>query len=619
MLIPEGQIRSPCPAASAGAAEALTPELCRDEGVSAESLAWAVSRERRHAVSLGDVLIRNGIVSEEAFFRTLARVWKADFTDLTDRRADPVALARLGPAFCARRQMVPLQSAGAYRPVAVARPEKFESLRAEIEPVLGRVALVVATETGIDRTIQRMATRQVAALAEERCPAAQSCRSLPGRKMRWLIGAALAAMLVCAALDPTGTVELLCILSFLVIFINSLVLTAALTVAGLKKAVPRSAPPPTLARLPKVSLLLPLHREAEIAGALLERLARIDYPRECLDVILITESDDRITREAIAQTKLPPWVRTIRVGPGHVRTKPRAMNAGLDFCRGSIIGVYDAEDAPHPRQIREVVDRFARSRPEVACLQGRLGFYNAKRSWITRCFAIDYATWFWIVLPALRHFRWPVPLGGTTVFFRREAIEKVGAWDSHNVTEDADLGVRLARAGYVTDLIDSVTTEEATARPVAWIRQRSRWQKGYALTWASHMRNPLATFRDLGPWAFIGLQVLFLGSLSSAVLAPVMWSFWLILIGVAHPFVELTTPVARFALAVGFLAILVVNTAAGAVALARQGRTDLIGWLPVMHVYQPLATLSVAKALVELVHKPFFWDKTAHAVTEPDR
>ncbi len=618
MLIPEGRFQFSRPAAATNAAEALIAALRRDEGVSAGSLAWAASRERRHSVSLGDVLIRNGLVSEEAFFRTLAGAWKADFTDLTDRPADPVALQRLGPAFCARRQIVPLQSAGACRPVAISRPEKFESLRAEIEPVLGPVALVVAPETCIDRTIQRIAARPLAALAETRCPGPQSCRSLPGRKMRWLIAAVLAAILACTSLDPAGTVELLCILSFLVIFTNSLVLTAALVVASLKKAAPRSASLPTLARLPKVSLLLPLHREAEIAGALLERLARIDYPRECLDVILITESDDRITREAIAQTRLPPWVRTIRVGPGRIRTKPRAMNVGLDFCRGSIIGVYDAEDAPHPRQIREVVDRFARSRPDVACLQGRLSFYNAKWSWITRCFAIDYATWFWIVLPALRRFGWPVPLGGTTVFFRREAIETVGAWDAHNVTEDADLGVRLARAGYVTDLIDSVTTEEATARPVAWIRQRSRWQKGYAITWASHMRNPFALLRDLGPWAFLGLQVLFLGSLASALLAPVMWSFWLILLGVGHPFVGLTTPVARFALAVGFLAILIVNTAAGAIALARQGRTDLIGWLPAMHLYQPLATLSVAKALVELVRKPFFWDKTAHAVTEPD-
>jgi glycosyltransferase XagB len=618
MLIPENPAVSGLPSHAAGGSRSVAEALCRSGAIGPETLRWAEARGRRHAASLGDVLVRNGLLDEDVVFRAMARVWNADYTDLVDRRVDPAALRRIGPGYCARRQILPLLRAGSLTPVAVAKPERFAALRSEIEPILGPVAMVVAPESRLERLIQRLASRELSSLAETRCPVDQSCRTLPGRRVRWLIATALAAFLAAAAVAPVGTIELLCILSFGVVFLNSVVLAAALAIATLRKAVPNGGPPPVLARLPKVSLLLPLHREADIAGKLLERMARIDYPRECLDVLLIVESDDRITRDAIARADIPPWIRTVRVGPGEIRTKPRAMNVALDFCRGSIIGVYDAEDAPHAAQIRDVVDRFARSGPRVACLQGRLGFYNTRTSWITRCFAIDYATWFWIVLPALRTFGWPVPLGGTTVFFRREAIEAVGAWDAHNVTEDADLGVRLARAGYVTDLIDSVTFEEATARPVPWIRQRSRWQKGYALTWASHMRNPAATLRDLGPWSFVGLQVLFLGSLSSAILAPVMWSFWLIFVGLDHPFTALTTPVAQFALAVGFLLILIVNTAAGAVALARQGRTDLVGWLPVMHVYQPLATISIVKALAELVRRPFFWDKTAHAVTQPD-
>ncbi len=618
MLHFDSRIRVPHDAVPAAPVRDLANALRRDGAVEPGALAWAQDRERRHAATLADVLIRNGILSETVVFKTLAALWDAEFSDLDNRCIDPTAIARLGPALCARRQIVPLLRAGAVTPVATAHPDRFAAIRAEIEPILGPVAMVVAAGSAVDRAIQRHASRTLAELAERRCPRIKSCRGLSAGTAIGMTGSlvALAAAAILAA--PGRAVEIACVLAFLVTFVNTLLLSMSLALALLRPRLATEGAEPVLARLPKVSIMLPLHREADIAGALLQRMARLDYPRECLDVVLVTEADDLVTAEAIALADLPPWVRTIRVGPGLIQTKPRAMNMALDFCHGSIIGIYDAEDAPHGRQILDVVDRFARSGPRVACLQGRLGFYNSRATWITRCFAIDYAIWFWIVLPTLRRLGWPVPLGGTTVFFRRDALEEVGAWDAHNVTEDADLGIRLARAGYTTDLIDTVTQEEAAAHPVAWIKQRSRWQKGYAITWASHMRNPLATLRDLGPWGFIGLQVLILGSLSSALLAPIMWSFWLILLGIKHPFTLMTNEVAQFALAVGFLLILVVNTAAGTAALFRQGRPDLIPWLPAMHIYYPLATISIVKALAELIRRPFFWDKTTHAVTEPD-
>ena len=197
-------------------------------------------------------------------------------------------------------------------------------------------------------------------------------------------------------------------------------------------------------RLPVVTLLVPLYKEREIAGHLLRRLSAIDYPAPLLDVILLLEADDHLTRETLAAANLPRWMRAITVPKGTIKTKPRALNYGLNFARGRIIGIYDAEDAPAPDQIRKIVARFAARDPEVACLQGILDYYNSRANWLARCFTLEYAAWFRVVLPGMARLGLTIPLGGTTVFFLRSVLEEIGGWDAHNVTEDADLGLRLA-------------------------------------------------------------------------------------------------------------------------------------------------------------------------------
>ncbi len=311
-------------------------------------------------------------------------------------------------------------------------------------------------------------------------------------------------------------------------------------------------------------------------------------------------------------------MRSVIVPDGTLRTKPRALNFALDFTQGSIIGVYDAEDAPDPDQLRKVALHFANCGPDVACLQGVLDYYNDRTNWLTRCFAIEYATWFRIVLPGLARLGFVVPLGGTTLFFRRQILEDLGGWDAHNVTEDADLGVRLARAGYRTELIDSVTQEEANGRAWPWVKQRSRWLKGYAITYAVHMRSPRQLMRDLGLKRFLGVQMLFLGTLSQFVLQPVLWSFWLIPFGIAHPIQTLLPPIGFWLLAAVFFGSEIINFAISAIALKAAKKTWLIKWAVTLQVYFPLAALAAYKGLFELAWKPFYWDKTMHGVLLPE-
>ena len=211
-----------------------------------------------------------------------------------------------------------------------------------------------------------------------------------------------------------------------------------------------------------------------------------------------------------------------------------------------------------------------------------------------------------------------MPLGGTTLFFRRQILEDLGGWDAHNVTEDADLGVRLARAGYRTELIDSVTQEEANGRAWPWVKQRSRWLKGYAITYAVHMRSPRQLMRDLGLKRFLGVQMLFLGTLSQFVLQPVLWSFWLIPFGIAHPIQTLLPPIGFWLLAAVFFGSEIINFAISAIALKAAKKTWLIKWAVTLQVYFTLAALAAYKGLFELAWKPFYWDKTMHGVLLPE-
>lgn len=251
---------------------------------------------------------------------------------------------------------------------------------------------------------------------------------------------------------------------------------------------------------------------------------------------------------------------------------------------------------------------------DVAAVQCYLDFYNTGDNWMSRCFTIEYATWFRVVMRGLARLKVPLPLGGTSVFTRREALEKVGGWDAHNVTEDADLGMRLARFGYRCEIVHSTTWEEANKVPVGWIKQRSRWLKGFAMTWASHMRNPAALWRDLGPLGFVTFQVLLLGTVSAFLLAPVFWVLWIALLGFDLPFMAVL-PAPVWAAVFGFLALseLIMITVASTAMLAKK-RPGLIPFILTLTVYWPLGTIAAYKALFELFFRPFYWDKTDHGL-----
>ena len=233
------------------------------------------------------------------------------------------------------------------------------------------------------------------------------------------------------------------------------------------------------AELPVYTVLAPLHREATILAQLVSSLAGLAYPRCKLDIKLVVEADDHETRLALATHALPSHFEIVVVPPALPLTKPKALNYALAFARGSLLTVFDAEDIPEPGQLRLAAEAFAASAPDIVCLQARLAFYNADENWLTRQLAIEYAVLFDLQLPMLAALGCAFPLGGTSNHFRTAALHRVGRWDPHNVTEDADLGFRLARHGYRCRVIAASTHEEANVALGNWLNQRARWLKGF--------------------------------------------------------------------------------------------------------------------------------------------
>jgi len=536
---------------------------------------------------------------------------------------EPELILRLGAPVCLQLGLLPWRQVGGATVILAADPGVVRRHLVRLKAVFGPVRMAYCPMTDLRTALLAVAAPALVRRAEARVAAEESCRDFGtgSRRRRAMPLLLLAGVMAAGIAAPMVFFAVLLFWAVLTLVLNSgLKLVAgmmALRVPQVPRLAAGSVPVRLPVRLPVVSLLVPLYHERAIAAHLLARLDLLDYPRDRLDICLILEDDDAMTRAALAVASLPAWVQVIEVPQGSLRTKPRALNYALDFAKGSIIGIYDAEDAPAPDQIRQVVARFAQCGPEVACLQGALDYYNAGSNWLSRCFTLEYATWFRVMMPGLQRMGLVIPLGGTTLFLRRHAIEQVGGWDAHNVTEDADLGLRLARYGYRTELIQTVTEEEANARFWPWIKQRSRWLKGYAVTWAVHMRDPLRLWRDLGTWRFIGVQLLFIGTLSQFVLAPLLWTFWLVLFGLPHPVNALLPQGAIIGLGAVFLLAGLVNLLVAAQAVRLAGKGWLMIWAPTLQLYFPLGAIAAYKGLAELVRRPFYWHKTTHGIFVP--
>ncbi len=365
--------------------------------------------------------------------------------------------------------------------------------------------------------------------------------------------------------------------------------------------------------LPVYTVVAPLRGESRVVRKLIAALRALDYPAAKLDIKIVIEADDRETADAIEEVGLAPWMAVVTAPPGEPRTKPSALNVALPLARGAFTVVYDAEDEPQPDQLRLAVALFASQGPEVACLQARLVIDNTDDGWIPRLFTIEYATLFDVLNPALAAMGLPIPLGGTSNHFRTSALRRVGGWDAWNVTEDADLGIRLARFAYRTVDLPSSTHEEAPRSLGAWMRQRTRWMKGYMQTCVTHSRHPLRLGRELGWAGLAGVVATLAGTVTSALVYPVLMGLALYSLLTRPPGWE-GAGTALF-VALGLAAML----APADLALRRRDLHRLRRLLPVLPLYYALVSAAAWLAVWELIWSPFHWNKTDHGRARTSR
>jgi glycosyltransferase XagB len=369
--------------------------------------------------------------------------------------------------------------------------------------------------------------------------------------------------------------------------------------------------------LPVYTILVAVYKEAAVIGKLIQSLKKLDYPEDKLDIILLMEEDDKETFEA-AKIEKPPVNWRFLILPNSIpKTKPKALNYGLRFAKGEYLTIYDAEDIPEPDQLKKAVAAFRNSGDDnYICFQARLNYFNKDENFLTKMFTLEYSGWFDCLLPGLDRAKLPIPLGGTSNHFDIMKLKQIGAWDPFNVTEDADLGIRASTEGYKVGVIDSTTYEEANSNLKNWIRQRSRWVKGYIQTMLVHSRNPIKTIKAMGLLRWLSYILLIGGTPASFLLCPIMWllfagSLFLPIfknLYIPTPLLYLTW----FNLVISNSLVILISV----MGLIAKKHYDLIPFTLLCPLYWLLQSVGAYKGTWQLLTKPFYWEKTTHGITK---
>lgn len=380
--------------------------------------------------------------------------------------------------------------------------------------------------------------------------------------------------------------------------------------------------------LPIYTVLVPVYREKEVVRKLIANISSIDYPQHKLDVRILLEEDDHETIDIIHKMGLPSNYTPIIVPKSMPKTKPKACNYGLLTARGEFVVIYDAEDRPEPDQLKKAYLAFKNLPKEYVCVQAKLNYFNSTHNRLTRLFTQEYSMWFELLLVGIMQTDIPIPLGGTSNHFRMSFLKKVGGWDPFNVTEDADLGIRLYRFRYKTVVLDSRTWEEANSKVGNWVRQRSRWIKGYMQTWLVHMRHPIAFFKTVGLRGFIGFQAMMLGTPLLPLINPFFWGMMVLWYATGAGWIRELFPGMLYYMATvqfvfGNFAFTYMNIIGMyqvirdcAVKGSQPFSYGLIKYALLTPLYWVLMSVAAYKALFQLIKKPFYWEKTDHGLSE---
>ena len=583
----------------------------------------AVALAETWHVRLGDAILSRNWADPATYYRAIGIHYELPFVDLIGDAPDIALLSADDAETYARRLMIPWKLEDGHLVIATAEPGPETVLFAR-ERWGTKVRFVVASKFDIVWAVQTafadaLSHRAVYELAELNPELSAKQVFSPGQVIFGYL--LLTILLVGLARSPIATlIALNVVMSVFYLgnfaFKGILVFVGGARSADRDEAIAIEARGLSVDELPVFTVLVPMYKEPAMLPMLAQSLREIDYPLGKLDIKLVLEASDVETIEVASKLGLEGVFEIIRVPPSHPQTKPKACNFALQFARGEFLVVYDAEDRPEPDQLRKVVATFRRATPDTACLQCRLSYFNSSENWLTRMFTLDYALWFDQMLPGLERLKVPIPLGGTSNHFRIDVLRELHAWDPFNVTEDADLGIRLTQKGYRVGIVDSTTFEEASCHAGNWIRQRSRWMKGYMQTFLVHTRRPLHLMQTIGVPGFIGFFFFIGGTVLSGLLNPVFWLLYIGWLAAAFSGFEAIFPepllfLSLFNLLAGNGALMFLNM----LAPIRRGWLHLIPYSLTMFGYWVMISIATYKGLWQLLRNPFYWEKTRHGVS----
>ena len=582
-----------------------TASFLATQGLSPLTLDRASQQARHLGVSDDAALLAQRAVGEDDFYRALARHLGTAFVSRGARIAPGVDIAAASGGGAAPLQRWP----GAPRWILAPRGRAIRELAAQGS---ARDA-VITSPRRLDMFLRDASAARIADAAVSTLSDDDSARRLPAGQFWTTLAILVACSALLAWLSPRLLGAAVTIILWFVFLAACMQRIVAVTASFEPKRPLRLVPD---IELPTYTIVIALYREARMAGEIVMALENIDYPRAKLDIKFVVENDDTETRDALARV-IPSVEYDIIVAPdGHPRTKPRALNVALPFARGEFITIYDAEDRPHPQQLRRAAAAFAAAPSDVACLQAQLAIDNESKGWLQAIYALDYAALFDVLTPGLAFYELPVFLGGSSNHFHRERLTLAGGWDAWNVTEDADLGVRLARHGWRVATFASRTDEEAPVTLRSFFAQRVRWKKGWLQTFAVHLREPKRLLRDLGWLRFVSVLTIF----AAGLLGPLLWPVFTGLLLHDAFLGDLLEPVGVLAslrtAGVGLLvyAGLLATLAPLVIGALRNGlKRDLV-FLPLLPVWHVLLCLAAWWAIVDLLRAPHRWSKTEHGL-----
>lgn len=587
----------------------------------------AVRIHQHNQTPLLDILGAFGYVNPKAYAGELSEVKQTGYLGAlvgSEHFAYAPEFVRLfDPAVLTRFRFFPMQRVGEMVVVMAADPDE-----PQIEPAVraivpdAEIVTLVGTERDITRLVSAVFQESLLhkAINDLREKDAIQSASRVFTVPQIVVFVLLLVLLIGGLILNFWLTARLLIAGISVMYISALAYKLLLTITGImvrrQRGTDKQIDAIPDAELPLYSILVPVYKEPEVVPRLLKALARMDYPREKLDVLLLMEEDDHVTIEAAKAANPPSFFRFILVPASQPRTKPKACNYGLSFCRGEYVTIYDAEDIPEPDQLRKAVAAFHNGEKSLICVQAALNYFNKNENWLTRLFTLEYSYWFDCLLPGLDRLKLPIPLGGTSNHFRLDRLRELLAWDPFNVTEDADLGIRASINGYTVGVIKSTTYEEANKAPKNWIRQRSRWIKGYMITWLVHNRRPLWTLKRIGLKNWLSYQFFIGGTFAIFLINPLMWLLFVIWL-LWQPgwesilFRGWVYDLALFSLIVGNGLGIILNM----LAVWARGFWSLIPFALTNPIYWWMHSIAAYMALWQLITKPFYWEKTHHGLT----